>query len=364
MDRRRIWLSAAAGIVSASLLFAGCTSGPPAPSGSTAAPSGDTAATYTVEEVAAASGAYKVKPIYAVPKKLSKEYTLAFANPALNYPFFKSWDDGMKAAAKFYGVKVVTSDLNFKYEELLSQYQNLAVQSPDLFGSGGATMNAATQAALKAESMPSVLIDDAFGGMLNFGVNDKEVGVLAADKIIEAAKPRIAADWANRKVIVAGVTAPNCAPCDNRVKAGLARTAEGLGLAKDLTYVVTPTSTDPNVTVQSTMTDFLTAHPEDVVLVLSYGDDPVLGAIAAARSEGRSKDMLGVANGGSTTARVALRDPSSKGILIGAIDYEPFRQGWNWVEGAIATLQKDSFGTYTVDRFLTADNVDEFYPND
>ncbi|MET9270936.1 sugar ABC transporter substrate-binding protein [Kribbella sp. NPDC003557] len=283
-------------------------------------------------------------------------------NPGLSYPYFATWSDGMKAAAKYYGVELDQADLNFKYDTQLDQYKQLAVKMPDVVGSQ--PMNDATYNQARQDGVKLVMIDGAFKDVPHFGVDDQQVGTLAIDTMAAAAKAKAAGAWKGRKVVVAGLTSANCGPCDARVKAAFARAESALGIPAANTTMLTPQGQDPTTSAGSTFNDFLTAHPDDAVLVVSYGDEPVIGAVNAAKAANRDGDILAVSNGGDSAARLALRDRSNAGILVAAIDYQPYAEGWNWVEAAIATAMGKPFETFRVDRVLTAANVDQFYPED
>jgi ABC-type sugar transport system substrate-binding protein len=354
--RTKLVVCALAALIAAS----GCaSSGGP---GRTAAAGSGGGAAYTAAEVAAATGGYDVKPLFAVPKQLPKKYRLAFLNPGLSYPYFATWSAGMKAAAKFYGVDLDELDLNFNYDTELTQYQQEAVKYPDVIGSQ--VMNEATYNQAAKDGTKIVLIDGSFQNAPHFGVDDQQVGKLAVDTIEAAAKAKMSGAWQGRTVDVVGLTSPNCAPCDARVKASFTEAESVLGIPAARTTMLTPQGQDPTTSAGSTFNDFLTAHPNDAVLVVSYGDEPVIGAVNAAKAADRGGDVLAVSNGGDSAARLALRDPSDKGILVAAVDFQPYAEGWNWVEAAIATAMGEKFGTFTVDRVLTAANVDEYYPQD
>ncbi len=337
--------------------LAACSSGTPTGSSS----SGDTG-TYTAAEVAAGSGSYQVAPLFAVPKTLPKQYNLAFLNNGKSNAFFATWSQGMKDAAAFYGVNFDEADLDFKYENELSAYQQLAVKVPDVIGAN--VMNSAVFDAATKDGTKIVMIDGSFQDVPNFGVPDAQVGQLAIKTLADPAKAKIAGDWAGKTLQVVGMSAPNCAPCDARVNAAFDQAVSTLGIPKSQTTMLTPAGQDPTSASQSTFNDFLTAHPNDVVLVMSYGDEPVIGAVNAAKAAGRGGDILAVTNGGDEAARAAVRDKSNAGILIGSIDYQPYAEGWNWIEAAIATAMGQKFGTFDVTRVLTPDNIDSFYPND
>jgi ABC-type sugar transport system substrate-binding protein len=358
MSSRRTGL--ALGAVTALFVLGGCSSSGQA---ETSTPAGASAgATHTAAEVGAATGTYQVKPLSAVPEKLPKKYRLAFLNPGLSYPYFATWSAGMKAAAKFYGVDLDEADLNFKYDTQLDQYKQLAVKGPDVVGSQ--PMNDAVYSQAKRDGVKIVLIDGTFKDVPHFGVDDEQVGKLAVDTMATAAKARISGAWKGKKVDVVGLTSPNCTPCDARVKASFADAESTLGIPAANTTMLTPPGQDPTTSAGSTFNDFLTAHPDDAVLVVSYGDEPVIGSINAAKAANRGGDVLAVSNGGDTAARLALRDGSNKDILVAAVDFQPYAEGWNWVEAAIATAMGRPFSTFAVERVLTSANVDQYYPND
>jgi len=359
MNSRRTRL--AGGVLAALLALSGCSSaGHPAGTSTGAGASGGAA--YTAAEVGAATGTYHVKPLFAVPKQLPKKYRLAFLNPGKSYPYFATWAAGMQAAATFYGVDLDQADLDFKYDTELAQYQQLSVKQPDVVGSQ--PMNEATYDQAQRDGTKIVLIDGAFKDVPHFGVDDEQVGKLAIDTMAAAAKAKMTAAWQGRKVDVVGLTSPNCTPCDARVKASFAEAESTLGIPAANTTMLTPQGQDPTTSAGSTFNDFLTAHPNDAVLVVSYGDEPVIGAINAAKAANRGGDLLAVSSGGDTAARLALRDSSDKGILVAAIDFQPYSEGWNWVEAAIATAMGKPFQSFAVERVLTSANVDQYYPAD
>lgn len=348
---------------------AACTSGTTSQSTSASSQPAASAAgvvsgpAYTPAEVAAATGSYKVQPLFAVPKQLPRKYRIVFLNNGKSNAFFATWSQAMSDAAKFYGVDFQDIDLNFQYENELSDLQQLAAaQKPDVVGAN--VMNVAVDNQIKQYGAKLVMIDGSFANVPNYGVPDAQVGQLAIQTLAPDAKTKMAGAWKGRKVDVVGMSAPNCSPCDARVKAGFAEAESSLGIPAADTFMLTPQGQDPTSASQSSFTDFLTAHPHDAVLVMSYGDEPVIGAVNATKAVHRGSDILAVTNGGDAAARTALRDPSNAGILIASIDYQPYAEGWNFIEAAVATELGQPFQPYKVDRVLTAANVNTYYPND
>jgi ABC-type sugar transport system substrate-binding protein len=365
---RYVWLAAA---ITAVATVAACGSSQSSSSGgstpaagastSTAQATANSSATWTPAEVAAATGAYKVKPIFAVPKNLPQHYMFAFINNGESNAYFESWHQAMEAAAKFYGVGFEDVDMNFNYTTELSDYQTMALKNPQVIGAN--VMTAPVYNAITANKSKIVMIDGNYGTVPNYGVDDAQVGKLAMQLIEGPARQKMAGPWKGKTIYVAGMSAPNCPPCNARVQASFKEAETSLGIPASHTEMLIPQGQDPTSASQSTFAEYLTAHPNDAVLVVSYGDEPVIGAINAAKAADRGGDVLGVSNGGDAAARAALRDPTNKGILVAAIDYEPYQEGWNWIEAAIATALGKPFGTYTVDRVLTAANVNSYYPD-
>jgi ABC-type sugar transport system substrate-binding protein len=344
-------------LLAATLGLAGCAA--PAASSSTGGGTG----TFTPAEVAAASGANQVVPIFAVPKS-HDPIRLAFLNPSKGYASFAAWASGMEDAAKFYGVQLDEADLNFKYETSLDAYQQLSVKQPDVLGSGAGAMNDPTLQAATANKTPVVLIDQTLGGAKDFGVSDQEVGSLAIKALAPTVLDRQTGAWKGKDLYVVGLSTANCAPCDNRIKQSLTDAQKTFGIDASKTISLQPGGADPTTGSQDAFTDFLTAHPGAVVAVVSYGDEPVIGAMNAAKAADRAADVVGEGSGGDAAARAYLRDPANKNLFIGSIDFQQYSEGWNWVEAAIATHLGKSFSAYKVTRILTSDNVDKFYPDD
>lgn len=317
--------------------------------------------TFTAAEVVKATDGRVKTPLFAVPKDANLQ--LAFLNPGLTVPTFVEWKQGMEAAAAFYGAKVETSDLDLKYENAATAYQTAAVKSPVVVGSGAGAANQALVSQLKADDVPLVLIDQQLDGATGFGVDNQAAGKIGGQLLVDAAKRRVSTDWSGESVVYLGVSAASCEPCDTRVKAGAAVAGPALSIGEKARYFLTP---DPGTAdqAQTVVTDFLTAHPDDKIVILGFGDGAAVGSLNALKQAKRLDDAVVASLGGDPSGRAALRDPSNAKAFVGALDFNAYAQGWNWVEAAIATYLDKPFGSYQVRTVLTAANVDEHYPND
>ncbi|MFD4668557.1 sugar ABC transporter substrate-binding protein [Lentzea sp. NPDC058450] len=320
---------------------------------------------FTADEVRAATEK-RVEPVFAVPKKRDG-YTFAFLNPGLSIPTFVEWKNGMKAAADFYGgVTLVESDLALDYPKSASAFETIAVRNPTVVGTGAGAGTPGFLDAVRKNNMKPLLIDQEPGSGETFdwfGVNNVDVGRIGAEALAKKAKERLAADWAGADVVYLGASVSNCAPCDARVRKGGEVVKQELGLKDDKLQNVSPADGSA-AAEEAVITDFLTAHPNSKVVVLGYGDGGAVGALNALSKAGRLKDGLVVSLGGDPSGRAALRDRALRDTFVGAVDFNPYAQGWNWVEAAIAVQQGKKFEPYVAERFLTFDNVNMLYPND
>jgi ABC-type sugar transport system substrate-binding protein len=350
---RRKFLIAVAAVAAMTVSVAACGNDTKGSAGSGPAGAGGR---WTAQEVAAAVAPNRVTPVYEVPKSLKKKYKLAFLNPSTSYPFFASWSDGMKASAKFYGVELIETNLDFKYDQAVTQMETIAVQKPDVVGSQPWDLGfetAATNAGAKL-----LLLDNTAIGVPSLGIPDSQAGVTGADELVKAVQAKRNGAWKDRDLVFVGLDAPNCLPCRARLDAALAQFSKTIPVDKDHSTIV---QNPPGQDYINVMTDLMTAHPKSVFAIISFGDDPVIEAVQALTTGGRAADGLGVMLGAATTAQEALRKDNA-GVFVGALDFNPFQEGWNWVEAAIALAEGEQWKPYEVSTFVTKENVDKLYP--
>ncbi|HLV99673.1 MAG TPA: substrate-binding domain-containing protein [Ktedonobacterales bacterium] len=314
--------------------------------------------TFTPQEVDQATGVYHVVPVYAVPKHLPKKYKLAFINPDLSVPSFQAWSQGMQAAAKFYGVTLIQTDVQHHFENEDSAFQTLAVQNPDVVGAHPG--DAALLAAAQADGIPLITMDNQVPGALFFGIPDNGFGSLGGQALATAAQQKLQSDWKGRNLVFVGLDADPCDACNARVKAGLAAVRQSLSVSDANALDVN--GYGPTDHPQATMTDVLTAHPNDVFIVLPINDEYGVGALQALQSANRLKDGLVVTLGCDAAGQQALRNADYNGSDIGCVDANPWAEGWNWVEAAIATALGHNYQAYNVHRVITSAQINQIYP--
>jgi ABC-type sugar transport system substrate-binding protein len=316
---------------------------------------------FTPEEVLAATGSHGVVPLYAVPKHLKKKYLLAFLNPGKSVPFFQDWSDAMKAAAAFYGVDFIETDLQLKYEDTVTQYETISVRNPDVVGTL-TTAGPALKALTDAAGIPLIPIDIPIEGDPYFlGIPNEKAGELGGQLVAAAALEKLNGDWKGRNLVYVGLGAPTCEPCTTRVQKGLEAARKVLTIPdENVVMLDTQGQVDPALTV---VTDTLTARPNDVMIMVALNDECGVGALQAVKAANRQKDVLIVTLGADRLGRDNLR-ADTDGVLVSEVDFNPWAEGWNWVEAAIATAEGETYKPYDITRVVTRENVDQFFPDD
>src|SRR5262249_52345811 len=110
---------------------------------------------------------------------------------------------------------------------------------------------------------------------------------------------------------------------------------------------------------QKFMTDLMTSHPNDKFVIVPLNDESLIGVINALKGADRAGDAIAVTLGGDPAGRKFLRGDWD--IVFGAIDFNPYGGGGNWVAAAIAQTQHKAFKPYQISTVLTPENVDSYY---
>jgi ABC-type sugar transport system substrate-binding protein len=314
------------------------------------------ATTWTSAEVAKKLPSRHITVIYNVPKKLPRKYNLGFINWSIAYPFFGEWSKGMHAAAKLYGVHFYEADAAFDTTKELGLYTQLEANKLDVVGVMPG--NAAVVQAALADGVKAMTIDAPTKGAAGIGIPDKVAGAVGGEFLGKALKAKVAGPWKGKKIFYVGFGGAGCGACDTRVNVVLAHIKRYVTISGS---VIRETDAAP-ADVQRTMTDIITAHPGWAFVITSYGDELPAAAIPALQSTNNMSNAAVLSMGGDATGRKLVRD--YPGTVVGAVDFNPFAEGFNWVAGAIAYMQHKHFIQYPVTTILTTANVNKLYPND
>ena len=320
--------------------------------------SSSSSAKWTAAQINAKTAPYHIDPVYDVPKGLTN-CTIGFINPGKSIPFFQTWSAAMHAAAALYGVNFVEDDVKLKYENEATSFQTMSVQNLAVVGAhpGNPALLAATQSA----KVPLITIDATVqGNPYSIGVPNQDVGAGAGQKLVAAAKDKLAGAWNGKTLDFVGLSAGGCQPCDDRINSGKAAVQGPLSIADSNVIVSEKTGTPTDS--QNVMTNILTAHPKDVFVIVPLNDETAVGALHALDGAHRLGDALIVTLGDDKLGRDALRDPNYNNTLLGGYDFNPYGEAWDLIAAAVAIARGDKFKPYQVKVFLTPSTVNNSYP--
>jgi ABC-type sugar transport system substrate-binding protein len=216
--------------------------------------------------------------------------------------------------------------------------------------------------ATRKDGVPLIGLDPVplITGTLHLGIPDTQAGMMAGNFLGPILKHRLQTDWKGRNLIYLGMSYVPCDACEKRVLGALAALRH---------YVAIP---DSNVIISRSAANIdqnrafaanvLTAHPNDVFTMVGLNDEWGIGAYEAFVGATRTKDMIGSTVGCDSAGVGALRNTGFAGMDLGCVDANPYAEGWNWIEAAIATAQHESFKPYAVHRIVTPANVNKAYP--
>jgi ribose transport system substrate-binding protein len=294
----------------------------------------------------------------------ARRYKIGFANLAEDGPFFVSVREGIQRAAREAGnVDLVIADNRLQGDVALANAENFLTQKVDgviEFQTdekfGRVIMEKFNQA-----KVPVIAIDIPMPGATFFGVDNYPAGRMAGEGLGKWIK----ANWGGK--------------VDNLIMLELPQSGERpaqrmKGQRDGLESIVGKIPEDKVRHLDSKNTleearrlvlDTLTTLPDARhIAIVCINDDTALGAINAAETAGRKKDIAVCAVDASARGREEIRKPDSP--QVGSTASFPEKYGDKLIPLIIRAVNgeklKDAY--YTDHVFITRENVDKYYPND
>jgi ABC-type sugar transport system substrate-binding protein len=327
-----------------------------APESSTAAPTADV---FTADEVKAASAPWECGSVYPVPKDAAGS-KLAFINPGPADPYVAAWSAGMQDAAKFYGVELKEGFLgNYDYSKLIDTYNTLGAFEPEVVGtsSDGPTAEA-LKAAVEAKGQKLLLLDTKIDGAPQIGLENVEGGQIMGQELQKAVEPLLEAAWAGKEIVIVGITAEGCVPCDERIDGAFEALQAFLPESDTVKYIRVVEKTATVDVIQRRMTDTITANPDANFVVAALDDGSGGGAFNAVRQAGLEERARIASIGGDNLAVENMLTGSP--AYVASVDAKPYCEAWNWVEAALAVKAGEPFDTYPYTGVLTPANAESY----
>jgi ABC-type sugar transport system substrate-binding protein len=327
-------------------------------SGASNAPA-ESGATFTAAEVEEASDPWGCKPVHEVPKDATGA-KLAFINPGPADPYVAAWSAGMKDAAKFYGAELKEGFIGgYDFSKIIDTYRTVSAFDPEVVGAlADDATGRALDAATKADGRKLLFIDTIIEGIPQIGLENVEGGEIMAEELRKSIEPLLEGEWKGEKIVVVGVSAEGCVPCDERVEGAFKKLKEFLPEGTDVEYVKVVEKTATTDVIQRRMTDTITANP-DANFVVAALDDPSAGGAFNAVRQADIEDRARIASiGGDNLAVENLLKGSP--AYVASVDAKPYCEAWNWVEAALALKEGEPFDKYPYTGVITPENIEQY----
>jgi ribose transport system substrate-binding protein len=289
-------------------------------------------------------------------------YILGFANQSEELPFAVAVRRGLeRAAVTSQDVDLVIADNKLSGEEALRVADKLIARGVDMvieyqidYQMGSLIMDKFQQA-----NIPVIAVDIPMVGANFFGVDNYRCGHVAGIALGE---------WLNQEwdggfeyLIVLEELRAGSLPAA-RIQGQLDGLIEVIGTIPD-EKIIRLNSGNTSSISESEVIKTLQALPDaHQVAVVSFNTDAALGALRAARHLERENDVAIVGQGADQLLLDEICKPGSR--VIGSTAYMPEDYGQKLLDLALKILRGEAVSpaVYTEHVFITAENIDRYYP--
>jgi len=214
---------------------------------------------------------------------------------------------------------------------------------------------------LFGDGVPFITIESPIQGGVYFGANNYQAGRLAGQTLGRSAEDR----WAGRfdfVVLLEGTRAGTNAQA--RLAGALAGVREVLGDIQQSRVIHLDGHAQLESSREAMAALLRTLKRGTRLLVSGFNDPSSVGAVEAARAEGRESDVVIVGQNATREGRAEIRRPGS--CLIASVAYFPERYGESLLKlaGALARGDQVPPAVYTQHLVLSRENVDRLYPEE
>ncbi len=293
------------------------------------------------------------------------EVAIGYISGGDSDPFVFQVTENIRAEAAAAGVKLFECDADFTAEKALECARNLSAQDLDAMINWQFIADASAAVCEAYGNLPTVTMDvpEEPCGKVFVGADNFQAGIIAGTALGEFTELEFGCEYD----LYVSLELPG-QPDINDARAG--GTREGFedvcGPISDDKFVQIDKQqggADNQENIRRTFTDVLTANPNaEVVLVAApFGDGDANASLAAADTAGRGDNIWVVAHGADESSWKPIRNDSR---FLGSVAYFPERYGTLAVPAAIALAKGEDVPDKILMQhvFITADNIDEFYP--
>jgi ribose transport system substrate-binding protein len=369
MSRRLKWVALAA-LAALCVVFTACGSSDDGGGGATSA---DTGAATTAEETPAADDAAtsESEATGAVPDDPDAAdfegatpgsgdgVKIGYISLGDQVPFVKLVSDGIKDQARRAGANLVFCDSQVDAAKALDCAKNFKTQNVDVIVNFQVDEKAAPNICAAGPDVPTIAVDiNQRPCQVSFmGANNLRAGEIAGTAMGEYFRSNDNCEYD----AVVSMQQPSAGVVNEQRSGGALRAFETVcGEVEDSRLKIV----DGGGTIeggQRKFADVLTSLPgQSKIIVLSLNDDMALGALAAARSQGRERDLYLAGQGADPSAHCEIANNPQ---WVGDAAYFPERYGEILVPNAIRAARGEEVPAtlFVPHTLVTADNISEYY---
>ena len=292
------------------------------------------------------------------PSVAATKYKIGYISLGDSVPFVKLVSDGIKKAATDAGQDLLFCDSEIDAAKALACAQNFKVQGAQGVLNFQVFQDSSKEICAAYGDVPTIAIDIVQPPcqIAFMGANNHEAGRLGGAEMGKYAKTNWNCDF------TAYVSLESTAAGDaNKFRMGGWRDGfkESCPIPAEKEHILDGADrTDPALTQ---MTDLLGALPGNRIIVVAINEDGILGAIGAANTLGRQKDLF---YGGQGTDPSIWKDIACNPNYIVSVAYYPERYGTLLIPNMITalgggTIPKEIFTKHEV---INKDNIRTIYP--
>ena len=300
-----------------------------------------------------------VAPASEAPASAAAEkFKIGYISLGDSVPFVKLVSDGIKEAATAAGQDLLFCDSEIDAAKALACAQNLKVQGAQGVLNFQVFQDSSPEVCAAYGGVPTIAIDiiQPPCQIAFMGANNHEAGRLGGAKLGEYAK----ANW-NCDITAYVSLESTAAGAANTDRMGGWRDGfkEFCPIPKDKEHILDGADrTDPAL---EQMTNLLGALPGKKIVVVAINEDGILGAIGAANTLGRQKDLW---YGGQGTDPSIWKDIACNPNYIASVAYFPERYGTLLIPNMVKALQGETIpkNIFTEHIVVNKDNIRDVYP--
>lgn len=290
----------------------------------------------------------------------TRRYTFGYASQGEDRAFAQEWTESIARAASSHNVDLISLDNGFDPEIALKNADALIAAKVDLaiehqFNDRIAPL---ISAKFRAAKIPLIAMGASHPGATYFGGNNYGAGLIGGRALGRWAKKQWSDHADELLLIELAIAGAFLRTRLTGVEMGVRQVLPGIRKVTRLACSAQFRGT------RDVVSQHLKTTSARRILIGAVNDPCALGALRAFEEAGWSDTYAVVGQGGAIEARIELRRPGTR--LIGTVGFFPETYGESIMQLAdnLLSYRPKSSMVFTKHRLITAENVNDYYPND